>query len=275
MRKLLVIVTILCVSFLEINAQILVGNRIDLVSSNPTERKVSGLNQPTQSDDAVNLSFFISGKVHFCNAMTLNSDTMQLSIYPDIDTLVPGTLITFISSISNDSSTFLKFDNGSVIELTKKGIQKLDSADIIPGMVVSAVYDGNKFQCISDLAKNCPIGFIKATEEYCIQQFESDSAYFWKAIQLCGDMNARVCNWGEWYYACENASTLGLTGMLNNFEWVDGGGNSLGWTVPPTSNTGLMSGSGTCINIMASIVDTTHNHSRARPKKYHCCYSLK
>lgn len=260
----------------EVNGQILVGNKIILTGATEAQRKVSGLTSPIEENDAVNLGYFLSGSPYFGITSMSNSDSISFSIYPTISQLSPGLMLNFISPLTNSNSLYISINGISgYYQITKKGIQSLDSADIFQGMFVSVIFDGLRFQCVSSLNKKCSIGFIKASEEYCIAQQESDSASFWVAVNNCGKKNARVCNWGEWYYACQKAAVLGLVDMTNNFEWIDGGGNSLGWTVPPTSNTGFMGGSNSCINVMAAIVDTTHTHGRAKPKTYHCCYTLK
>jgi hypothetical protein len=65
--------------------------------------------------------------------------------------------------------------------------------------------------------------------------------------------------------------------MMGNFEWIDGTGNSLGWTNPPTYYTSAMAGGySNCTELTSAIVDTTHPYyPRSTPKAFHCCYSLK
>jgi hypothetical protein len=250
-------------------------NKILLVNPDPDKRKITGVANPVNETDALNLEFFLNGNVHF-GVATGTNDTVQLTVYPDPSAIVPGTAFSFLSPLTNDTRVYLRVNTiPGYFEITKKGTAQLDTADFVPNQFVTVIFDGIRFQVISELNRSCPIGFIKASEEYCIQPAENDSVFFWNAIKTCGDMNARVCSWGEWYYACQKSAILGMSGMLGNYEWVDGGGNSLGWTTPVTSDTGLMSGASTCIDITSSIVDTTHTHGKARAKPYRCCYSLR
>lgn len=258
------------------HAQVIeVKEKILLTHPEDSLRKVKEVQTPTTETDAVPSGFFINGMSQFA-AATGNDDTIYLTIYPSITALVPGVTLNFMSPIANSQSVKIKVDGiNSFFELHKKGTLPLDIADLANGQMVSIVFDGNHFQVISQLNKSCPSGFVKATREYCVQIDENPAVYFWNAVRHCGDMNARICTWGEWYYACFYSATLGVNSMTGNWEWADGGGNALGFTTPPTNYTGLEVGQINCTDAMSSIVDTTHTNVRAQPKTYHCCYSLK
>lgn len=250
-------------------------NKILMSGTADEDRKIKDIGNPVDETSALSENFFLSGSVNYASCTGTN-DTLHLTIFPQPTALKPGMLFTFISPLVNDQAVYAELNgSGNYVQLTKKGINPLDTSDLINGQIVSMVYDGSRFQVFSQLNKSCPVGFIKASEEYCIQPIENTAVFFWPAVKNCGKQNARVCSWGEWYYACLNSASLGITDLTNNWEWIDAGGNSLSWTTPATSNTGMQGGNaGSCINIQASIVDTTHNHPRADPKPYRCCYSL-
>lgn len=251
------------------------GDKIILTNIDVNKRQVNEIINAENESDALNLRLFMNGNFNFGMATGLN-DTLHISFTPGITSLQPGLLFSFIAPFTNDNSVIISIDSISgYFPLAKKGTKPLDTSDVIPGQLVTVVYDGTRFQVISELHNGCPIGFIKVTEEYCITPTEKDSIYFWNAVTYCGNQNARICNWGEWYYACLNSTSLGITGMLGNYEWIDGGGNSLSWTTPVTSATGMMGGWTSCIDVTSSIVDITHTHSKARPKPFRCCYSLR
>lgn len=251
------------------------GDKITLTNSDANKRQVNEIINAESESDALNLRLFMNGNFNFGIANGSN-DSIHITFNPEITSLQPGLLFSFLSPFTNDNSVVISIDAVSgFYSLAKKGTKNLDTADIIPGQLITVVYDGTRFQVISELHNGCPSGFVKVTEEYCITPSEKDSIYFWNAVTYCGNQNARICNWGEWYYACLNSTSLGITGMLGNYEWIDGGGNSLSWTTPVTSITGMMGGWTSCIDVTSSIVDTTHTHSKARPKPFRCCYSLR
>ncbi|MBN4062487.1 hypothetical protein JYU20_04740, partial [Bacteroidales bacterium AH-315-I05] len=71
----------------------------------------------------------------------------------------------------------------------------------------------------------CPTGFTAANKQFCIEDNERAAATWFVAAQTCGDADARLCTWSEWYYACNK---LVLTAEINNWEWVEGDSNANG-----------------------------------------------
>ncbi len=276
MKKNIFILTMFLTIAVALNGQVInVDDKIIMTGGNNEERKLKNVANPINETNPANENFYLSGLVNYAVASG-NFDTINLVIFPTPLNIKPGFILNFISPIVNDNNVVVEINSSGIYyPLAKKGIDPLDTSDIVTGQMVSIIFDGTRFQVFSELNKSCPNGFIKAAEEYCIQPLENASLFFWGAVKNCGEKNARVCSWGEWYYACQNSVALGILDLTDNWEWIDGGGNSLSWTTPPVSNTGLQGGNGgSCINIQASITDTTHNHPRADPKPYRCCYSL-
>lgn len=273
--KLIIILNLFLFSLVTWGQEIESNDKIILTGNTPEQRKLKNIANPVNETNAVSENFFLSGLVNYAIASGAN-DTLNLTIYPGPSVINPGFILNFTSPIVNDNNVYIEINSSGVYyPLSKKGIDPLDTSDIVIGQVVSIIFDGTRFQVFSDLNRSCPNGFIKVNAEYCIEPVENNAKFFWAAIKDCGLQNSRVCSWGEWYYACQQSVALGILDMTDNWEWIDGGGNSLGWTTPPTTDTGLQSGdAGDCTNIMSSITDTTHNHYRADPKPYRCCYSL-
>jgi hypothetical protein len=68
---------------------------------------------------------------------------------------------------------------------------------------------------------NCRAGFVEINAAYCMEMNERAAANLWQAMVICNTNNARLCRWGEWYYACQKTGT-GLIGMTGgNWEWTD------------------------------------------------------
>jgi hypothetical protein len=256
--------------FFCISQVIRIDDKIIMTGDTQDKRKISNVASAQNEADAINDRMLLSGAINFASA-TGSADTIHLSIFPLPLAINKGLLLTFVSPISNNGKVVADINgNGIYFELTKKISESLDSANISAGQVVSMVYDGSNFQIYSEIKKSCPQGFVKANNEFCITPLEPAPVYFWSAIKNCGNKNARVCSWGEWYYACLKSDELGMSNMTDNFEWLDAGGNSLAIS----SNTGLMAGDSTCVKINSSITDSTVNTSQANPKPYRCCYSL-
>jgi hypothetical protein len=59
-----------------------------------------------------------------------------------------------------------------------------------------------------------------ATVGFCIEKNESPVASWTEAIRTCLSLGKRLPEPWEWQVACDNATTLGLFNMTNNWEWA-------------------------------------------------------
>lgn len=66
----------------------------------------------------------------------------------------------------------------------------------------------------------CPAGFVSVNDEYCIEKNERTATTWWNAIEICGNLNAHLCEIYEWYFAALNGSSLGMTNLTGNWEWI-------------------------------------------------------
>jgi hypothetical protein len=63
-------------------------------------------------------------------------------------------------------------------------------------------------------------------ELYCIETQQHDTLEFPAAADACGSLGMKLCSWAQFYTACVNASQLGLTDMVGDWEWADDAANS-------------------------------------------------
>jgi hypothetical protein len=71
---------------------------------------------------------------------------------------------------------------------------------------------------------------------YCIEKNERSEKHWEDAKQACASLGKRLPEIFEWKFACQNASSLGLSNMTNNWEW------SSNFALPKTN--GSYTGSG-------------------------------
>lgn len=103
---------------------------------------------------------------------------------------------------------------------------------------------------------NCPPGFVAVTEHLCIEISQHQNAQIFVANDTCMSKGARLCSWAEWHYACINATSLSLQGMMNDWEWADD---------VLHENNFLVSGDGGC--------EATTMQNQGTINSYRCCYS--
>lgn len=198
-------------------SQIYIDNQIKMIGSSSSDRTIENLSRPADSLDIVNIYSFRSGSTVYGTA--IGNDSLTVSIVPFIGSYKDGMTINFKTTSSNSGSVSLRINNLAYFPLV------LNSKSLSPGIlkaaqVVSAVFLNNNFHIISRTDPNCPTGFIEANSRYCIESDERQGTSFSNAVNICYNLNARLCNWGEWYYACQKTS-LGLSNMTNNWEYLD------------------------------------------------------
>jgi len=59
-----------------------------------------------------------------------------------------------------------------------------------------------------------------ASVGYCIEKDERPAAYWTDAIRTCLSLGKRLPEPWEWQVACDNATTLNIDKMINNWEWA-------------------------------------------------------
>jgi hypothetical protein len=203
-------------------AQVEAEERINMTGTSNGDRTAEGLDAPIQSDAAVNATTFQSGGLIYMPAT--GTDNVQITLAPAPTTYVAGMVLNFKATAPNTGAMTLNVNGLGAISIKQSVDQDMISNQMLIDQLVSVIYDGTNFQVISPLNKPCPSGYVEVTPEYCIQQDEQPLQTFWDAIVDCSDNNAKLCTWGQWYYACWKTG-LGLNDMTNNWEWIDSAGN--------------------------------------------------
>ena len=255
-------ILILILSFfwgISVQGQVEAEEKIILNSSQNSERQVKNLSAPTQLDQAVNASSYQSGELIYGEAIGVDSLVMTLSPAPG--SYQAGMMIRFLSTSTNTSAVTLNINNLGAVPVKKAGLYELDSNEIKAGQMVAVIFDGSSFQVLSDLNRSCPQGFVEADRNYCIEADERPGVNFWDAVNTCGDINGKICTWGQWYFACQKTG-LGLNDMTNNWEWIDSGSNYGGWN----DTSARIAGSTSC-------QDAYRSHPTTVINSYRCCYN--
>lgn len=207
-------------------AQVKIDNTIKLVGQG-SDRTIENLAYPETQSSAVNAESVVMNSIKYASA-TGSGSHFNLSLSLTGTVYSTGMVLHFLAPGVNDDSLTIAVNNLPAKYVKFKDASPLDSGIIQQGQAVTLVYDGNAFQIISPAVDiNCPVGFIVVNEKYCIQQNENAASDFFTAVQNCYDQGARLCTWGEWYYACQNTN-LALSNMVNNYEWVDDAANEDG-----------------------------------------------
>lgn len=200
-------------------SQIEVRDTIIMNGSNDSIRTISNLATPIDSTSATNTYTAVTGKPYFGIASII-SDTINLTFnHPSIE-VKTGNKINFFSPKKLNSSTYIKHSNGINSQLLIRGSLNFNEIPLDSGVFISAIFDGNQFIVLNKIGRKCPNGFIDVDNNFCIEINEGPIVDFWTAVDSCGNKDAKICNWGQWYIACKKLGTS-LNDMTNNWEWID------------------------------------------------------
>lgn len=193
---------------------------IDSIVLNPT---IKGIKSVTSLTDGINSSFYVSGKTNYSVATGINAYLVNLAIQPNI---IEGLILNFKAQNMNTGNVSLSVDGSTYYPVLKNNGSNLDSAEIMPNQIISVLFNGTEFICISSLFKACKNGFVSVNNEYCIDALPRGVSSFYPAVEDCGDENAMLCTLNQWYFACQDSLINGSSGYLTNFEWVNDAGNN-------------------------------------------------
>lgn len=85
---------------------------------------------------------------------TGSANSYQISLTPELSTLITGMPIYFKASNTNTGPATLKIGNLTPVSIKKNVVQDLQPGDIIAGEIVSVVYDGTNFQIVKPYIDN-------------------------------------------------------------------------------------------------------------------------
>ena len=245
---------------------------IDTIASN---NLVKGIKSVESKNDGINVSTLVSGQSNYSNAIGTNNLSVSLPFSPSI---IEGFIINFKVQNTNTDSISLSVNGSNSYSVIKNSGFPIDSAQFQPGQIVSVIFNGNKFVTLSKLYKPCKKGFVSVNDEFCIDSLPRNISSFFPAVQNCGNDDAMLCTWNQWYIACNDSLANGSSGYLTNFEWVnDAGNNGADAKVAGYNNDNAYLGYGckksyslpTTFTSLNSATVTSGNTVNIR---YRCCY---
>ena len=203
-------------------AQIEVDNKI-IFEGDTTKHQIQNLSESKEASNLVTVSENITNKLEFYTAY--GQDTLTLNSN-NFDSLTNGMNLYIKLLSTNSGPTFLDINNLGNKEIVNSNLVSLDSGEIVINQIIHLVYYSNKFVLMAtNKTKECPLGFVSISDNYCIELNEKPSVITYNDAQsYCFNKGARVCTLNEWYYACKTKESS-INGMFGNYEWVDDGSN--------------------------------------------------
>ncbi|MFI5203397.1 MAG: hypothetical protein ACHQF2_02785 [Flavobacteriales bacterium] len=245
-----------------LKAQVELDHKLIFTSTDSSERNFFNLGTPQQITDASRVKEVArSSNLVPAGTISIVADTLLISLFPSPIQLDTSLVLHIILPGSFNLQGFVKINQFPAKKILTSGGWGLFPSELQPNDVIQIMYGDSAFYIINHTAHECPNGFTSMNEKYCIETNERVATFFWNAVETCNSINARLCTWGEWYYACVNAG-MGLQSMTNNYEFIDDASDHTQYIA--------LVGNSLCTNMdNVSVVLT----SPAYWRNYRCCYS--
>lgn len=240
-------------------AQVQVDKAILLTGPAQPDRQVSGLALSTDPADALTAGVAQSGVLQLAEPAPGNS--WQATLPGIVGEIGIGTHVVVKAPVTAGGPLTILLNGNGPYALVN-GTTPLDGAMLVPGQMLSLVFDGTAMQVINgrnDLRRTCPEGMVAPSDLYCIETSQRTAADFFTAAVTCASDGGRLCSWAEFHLACVDQLALGLADMTGNWEWTNNTANE--------DNSVRVTGQVNCTSA------TTWMATGTTPLTYRCCYS--
>lgn len=270
-EKLIYIVFIAFSWCFNLNGQIESTDKITLTGELDEDRQVIGISSsPNEENQAVNAFVLQSNYLKYA-VSTGDGNNVDINLNIPATSYVEGMALFVKINQPNTGNVQLNVNSLGYIPLKKNVSDDLLPNELKTNQIIHVIFDGNNFQLLSDTKNACPAGFAEVNDGYCIEIDERAPARFYDAIETCGSINAKLCSWDDWYYACQKVDiSPALNDMTGVWEWVDAGGNNYNPALS-NSNTAHVVGETGCTNHFTEgiRIDATNDFVLL---PYRCCY---
>jgi|JI10StandDraft_1071094.scaffolds.fasta_scaffold01419_15 hypothetical protein len=184
------------------------------------QRMIEGLGDPLQDDALMARSAHLRGLPHWTEASSVTGG-LSLTGAGGGSSFEDGSLLRFLSPGNAFGPLTVRVNNGTPIPLVRPDGLSLVQGDLVTGAVGEIMAMDGRWVLMSPNSPDCPPGSIAVNDRYCIDIAQSSNTMiFYAAMDHCASRGGRLCKWDEYYHAC---STLGpqLTGLFNDWEWID------------------------------------------------------
>lgn len=208
------------------HAQVRSDKTIVLDGAAPADRAITGLRDAQTANDALSASALAAGAYMYAE---VQGDAWAADLSPTGSAPVAGLRLLLACGTTNNGAVTLSVNGSPAYPVVTDGNAQLTAGAVQSGATVSVVFDGAAFQLISARRlerKPCPSGTTAVNDLYCIETQQHDTAAFQIAVSTCGALGMKVCSWAQFYAACTQATQLGISDMVGDWEWTDDGANA-------------------------------------------------
>lgn len=240
-------------------AQVQLNKPLVLTGAVPSDRSIDGLAPANDADNLVTVGAAQDGSLVVATVGGTANDVV-LTLQPTTQNYANGLHVRWISVAPNTAAVTLDVDGLGAVALRDHTGLPLAVGALRTGAPAYAHFADSVFILLSPTASICPEGFLQANANLCVMQAEGPALSWFGAATYCAERGASLCTWDQYLFTCQ-ALQGQLTGMFNNWEWID--------DTSDHTHTVDQIGRWTC-NSMFNIAATLTDLGNTR-----CCYQLR
>lgn len=183
------------------------------------ERRIDGLAAPATGSALVTLESAAQGSWQWGTAQ-VNGLALSVALSPPLSAYRDGLLVRFVAPANLAGAVTLNVDGQGDLPLLRPDGLLPVLGQIRQGVVCEAMHADGRFILLSAAERGCPPATVPVTERYCIDQGSVGNQLVFTAMSYCANRGGRLCTWDEYHAACVLVGTQ-LTGMFNEWEWID------------------------------------------------------
>jgi hypothetical protein len=185
----------------------------------PAERRVDSLAPPTIGTSLVTVEGAVHAEWQWA-AVQAQGSTINLTLSPAVTSYADGLLLRFLVPADIAGTLAISADGLPALPLLRPDGLPPVVGQLRQGSIAEVMHAGGRFILLSAAERGCPPGSLAVNERFCIDQASTNDVIFYDAVDRCAVRGGRLCTWDEYHAACV-LLTGELSGMFNEWEWVD------------------------------------------------------
>lgn len=220
------------------------------------QRRIEGLGPAQEGTSAVSVEAVVRDGWRWCTAQRI-ADTVELSLSPTIEVQREGLLLRFMVPQDMSGRLWARIPGGTAYPILRVDGVNPVWGQMTTGRIAEVLFANSRFTLLNLPETQCPPATLSVNANFCIDQASIPNQLVYQAMDRCARRGGKLCSWDEYYAACTLLGSQ-LTGLFNEWEWIDDTSNH--------SHTGDQAGRFTCTSQRAQSV------LLERVGETRCCY---
>ncbi|MBL7983262.1 MAG: hypothetical protein JNL52_15780 [Flavobacteriales bacterium] len=183
------------------------------------QRRIDGIGQPAQSDAAVTVEAAVRDGWRWCTAQRI-ADTLELSTTPTVVPVRDGLLLRFAVPQDMSGRLWARIQGGAAMPLLRTDGVNPTWGQMTTGRIAEVLVAAGRYTLLNLPEPECPPATISVNSNFCIDQTTVAGQLIYQAMDRCARRGGKLCTLDEYSAACSLVGTQ-LTGMFNEWEWID------------------------------------------------------